>query len=178
MEEYPIDSPPGVISIHNKFHPMRWVSIAIAALIVSALLFFEGCVTAPIQSTKEYREHPASIFYTESDFTFAFDEPETWLIFLEIEDERIPGIDGKATGIMYFDQSEKGVFDFVTIVKANGKIERIGLAVLGMTPFNFDRYRDTDKFYPWTLEEYLKAYPDERIEEETIDEPVDKSHGI
>jgi len=131
-----------------------------------------GCASAVVAPQIEYREHPSANYFTEKEFTFKFNAPvdEKWRVITIEKNLNIYGIPGQANATVYV--SQDGIFEYIGIITANSKIERIGLSAFGIW-INFDRFEDTDKFYAWTVEEYLKAFPDERV-----DEPVDKSHGI
>ena len=164
------------IIIKNKHKPLRSFYIICAVVIgIGLLLLLYGCVTVPVAEKVVYLEHPATQFWTESDFSFEFAAPERdeWEVLDHETDVDLYGLQGLATITLYVDKT--GVFECVGLIVVDGKIERIALGAFNIWAF-YDRFEATDTYYKWSLDAFLNEHHGECVEEP--EESIDKSGGI
>ena len=131
---------------------------------------------ADVAGETEYREHPADRYYIEKDFSFKFNAPvdEKWEITEQKTRNDLFGIPGESIQTIYVDKT--GNFAYVGPVTVGGKIERIGQCVGGVWQ-TWDRHKDTDMFYSWSIEEFFQAHPDE-LEKFLNSTPSEQSKAI
>ena len=153
-------------------------SVAVFVIIAALLV---ACISATRVGMRriDFKEIPCTeetIFYTESDFTDSFDVIQSWEVYETVSGDTsdVYGlIPGTYTTTLYLNPTNGA--SAVALITIASEIERVALLTLnqhyGLSSAIFDRWEDTEKFYNWSTEEYLKAYPDER-------EQIDKSHGI
>lgn len=146
----------------------------LAIILMAAVVVSVSCVTGPPVLTN-YSEISGVTLYDSSEFMFSFDEVQKWEV-LHTERDTSENYYGMPPGTVVetiYEAPGDMPFNVVVFMTINDQLER--LAMVAVTQYGplvsiWDRWQDTDKWYEWSEEEYLKAHPDEI--EPTIEKTV------